>query len=219
MAAHDRFLLDEDFVKAKLCGRWPEGHPIRPGETYPPRPLKHTGDEFQLRLYGECADGRFTAEDPYGEGCPFGSHVRRMQGQPDRQGHLLLRPLLRRSVPFGPATWDQIPTDGQHRGHVAHFFCSSIENQFEHLLGQWGARAPLGAAAGDDALDPLMGPHDDLHAGLVIPLRGQASQRLTGFRAWTRTLGMAYAWYPGHRARQMLFDDDFVPVELAGPWL
>ena len=216
--AHDQFLIDKDFVKAKLCGRWPEGYPVRPGQTRPPKG-RVTKDEFKLELFSETDDGRFLPEDRHGEGCPFGSHVRRMQGRPDQQGHLLLRPLLRRSVPFGSAAWERVPTHGESQGQIGHFFCGSIENQFEHLLGQWGARSPLGAAAGDDAPDPLIGPQDDTGAGMAVPLEDKMPQRLTGFRSWTRTLGMAYAWYPGRGARQMLFEDDFVPVELAGPWL
>jgi len=217
-SAPERFLVDKDFVKAKLCGRWPDGHPVHPGAAFPPAEGP-SPDEFDLKLYSDGKCGRFVMADKEGMGCPFGSHVRRMQPRPDAKGHLLRRPLLRRSVPFGSASFDRIPTDGQPRGHLAHFFCASIENQFEHLLGQWGARPPLGAAAHDDALDPLMGPHDDPNTGLRIPLQGQKTQTLTGFQAWTTTLGMAYAWYPGREGLRMLLDNDFVPVELAGPWL
>jgi len=80
--------VSRDFVKAKLCGRWPDGRQVRPGEFTP----QH--GSLVLDLKGDEA----------GEGCPFGSHVRRMRAPPDRNGNLFERPLQRRGScpPFDP---------------------------------------------------------------------------------------------------------------------
>ncbi len=192
------------FVKAKLCGRWPDGRLLRPGELTPAAARPLTLD---------------LAADPAGEGCPFGSHVRRMRATPDARGTVIARPLQRRGVPFGPAAWDAAPTDGERRGLLGHFFCASIEDQFEHLLGQWAARPTLGPSPDDRALDPMIGPHDDPGAGLRVPLQGLAAQSLRGFSDWTTTLGTMYAWYPSRSALHALLTDDFVPDDLEGPWL
>lgn len=192
-----------DFLKAKLCGRWPNGRQALPGDTVP---------KGSLVLDLE--------KDPEGTGCPFGSHVRRMRAAPDAHGNVYKRPLQRRSFPFGPASWSARPTDGILRGQIGHFFCASIEDQFEHLLGQWGARSPLGLPADDSALDPLMGPHDDANAGLRVPIQGRPDPlRLQGFGAWTTTLGTMYAWHPGQGGLTALLADDFVPDEDDRPWL
>ena len=191
-----------DFVKAKMNGRWPNGALPRPGDLSATGPLT-------LDL----------ARDDAGEGCPFGSHVRRMRAAPDAQGHRFERPLQRRSIPFGPAAWSGRPTDGVQRGLLGHFFCASIEDQFEHLLDQWAARAPLGFDPQDSALDPLIGPHDDANAALAVPLKGRPTQWLKGFGAWTTTLGTLYAWHPGRVGLQALIDDDFVAAEDEAPWL
>lgn len=195
--------LSRDFVKAKLCGRWPNGRQQRPGDFVPQ-------GSYVLDLAG----------DDHGAGCPFGSHVRRMRAAPDGHGNVYLRPLQRRSFPFGPAAWSGRPVDGVARGLLGHFFCASIEDQFEHLLGQWAARPPLGLPADDTALDPLVGPHDDAAATLLVPLAQQAEPlRLRGFHAWTTTLGTMYAWYPGQAGLKALLEDDFVPDDDDRPWL
>ncbi|KNZ30970.1 MAG: hypothetical protein AD742_19460 [Methylibium sp. NZG] len=195
--------VSPDFVKAKLCGRWPDGRQLLPGEWQP------TGASLQLDL----------SQDLAGEGCPFGSHVRRMRAAPDRHGHVIERPLQRRSMPFGPAAWGAAPKDGTPRGLIGHFFCASIEDQFEHLLGQWAARPPLGFDPRDDAPDPLIGPHADPLATLLAPVKGRPTQPLRGMRAWTRTLGTMYAWYPGRVGLAALLKQDFEPTDDAGPWL
>jgi len=196
--------VSRDFVKAKLCGRWPSGEQPRPGDLAP------TGD-LVLDL----------KNDPHGQGCPFGSHVRRMRATPDltEPDHALVRALQRRSMPYGPAAWEGPWDDGLERGLLGHFFCASIEDQFEHLVGQWAARPLPGAAAAARALDPLIGPHDEAGATLAVPLKDRPTQHLNGFAAWTTTRGTAYAWYPGGKGLDALLKDDFVSEEDEGPWL
>lgn len=196
--------VPREFVKAKLCGRWPDGRQMMPGDIHTP-----TGT-LQLRL----------GKDDEGYGCPFGSHVRRMRAAPDGDGHVFDRPLQRRSIPFGPAAWDGgLENDGQKRGLHGHFFCGSIESQFEHLLGQWAARSPLGFAVDDNAPDPVIGMHADDAATLVVPWKDRLTQRLSGFQSWTQTLGTMYAWYPGRQGWHDLLRRDFVPDRHRAPWL
>ena len=191
-----------DFVKAKLCGRWPDGRQLHPGDLEPSGGLKQN-----------------LTKDTKGEGCPFGSHVRRMRAAPDRNGNLFERPLQRRSVPFGLAAWSERPTDGEPRGLLGHFFCASIEDQFEHLLGQWSARPPLGFPPEDRALDPFGGSHENADAALEVPLKGRPTQSLRGFSAWTTNNGTMYAWHPGEIGLRALLKYDFAPEEDERPWL
>jgi len=202
--------VSTDFVKSKLGGRWPDGSVPLPGQLAP-------SDRFVVHPKGEPSD---FPGDAMGQGCPFGSHVRRMRAAPDGRGRVFERPLQRRSVPFGSADWGGQSRDGQPRGLLGHFFCASIEDQFEHLLGQWAAGPPLGASRDDQAPDPLTGPHQDASAGLRVPLQDRPVQHLSGFRAWTTTLGTLYAWYPGSDGLQALMDNDFIPDEDDGerPW-
>lgn len=194
--------VTRDYVMAKLCGRWPNGRRIGPGD-------RSACGSFELDFDGDDA----------GAGCPFGSHVRRMRPAPDRHGFRVERPLQRRGLPFGPACWTNRPTDGHPRGLLAHFFCASIEEQFEHLIGQWSAGTPLGFLPADRAQDPFIGPHDDAGAKLVVPLADRANQAFTGFKPWTTTQGTMYAWHPGRAGLDALLEDDFEPDDSEGPWL
>jgi deferrochelatase/peroxidase EfeB len=193
-------------VKGKLCGRYPEGQPLAvPGSTDP------------------TADFDYSA-DLTGVGCPFGSHVRRMNPRlhrprsakpweaPDRPpaagtAHFSrARPLLRRGLPYGPAAWDQPePVPGEpvpckpvpERGLIGHFFCASIEDQFEHLLGEWGDRVPLGSDDRGGARDPLIGAHERRDGRFEIPQPSDArSVFLRDLRPFVRTAGAAYLFYP-----------------------
>ena len=188
-AAFDRFITDTakalgneaqgpQWLKAKLCGRHPDGRPLV-NEALSPE-----------------ADFNYGLDDK-GQRCPFGSHIRRMN---PRDGALAQtgrkRPLLRRGLPYGPA-WNANAADPTPRGLIGHFFCASIEDQYEHLIGEWAERVPLGSPDRGFARDPLFGAHEHGDGAFEIPQPdGQASLLLTGLRAFTRTRGTAYLFYP-----------------------
>ncbi len=195
--------VSPDWIKAKLCGRWPGGQALRPGQREPVR-----GD-FALDFAGDDA----------GTGYPFAAHVRRMRpGTLD--AHARARPLIRRGTPYGPARWQAQARDDDERGLLGLFFCASLEDQFEHLLGQWANRRPLGSTDPSTAQDPLAGAHEDPAARMCLPVGdGHRDVVLTGFAPWTRTLGTLYAWCPGHVGLTRLLEEDYVAVEDEGPWL
>ena len=192
-----------DYIKAKLCGRWPDGQ--RATTQPPPTPSEADSDEFDYHA------------DRQGRGCPFGAHMRREnpRGTPIAQRES--RPLMRRGMPYGPRY--ELPVAGQHdsteakqareaeRGLLGWFFCSSIEDQFEHVLGQWAQRVPLGSPDRGNAKDPLIGWHEDPDAVFEIPLESGPPLRLTGFTPFVRTRGTAYLFYPGLHAVLGILDN------------
>lgn len=180
--AFEGFLAGREDLRAELCGRQPDGTPLRP-------PQGDYRGHWDLDL----------TQDPKGQHCPFGAHVRRMRGSGDAHGRE--RALLRRSVPYGQPLWDS--KEEQARGLLGHFFCSNLETQFEHLLGQWADRAPLGSPDPGDAKDPLCGNHESADAQWVRP----SGARLRGLNPWTVTLGTLYLWYPSRFALDQLIDD------------
>lgn len=175
-----------DYVMAKLCGRWPNGMPLLPGQTTAPPvagdPI--TNDAFDFRA------------DPRGEGCPFGAHIRRMNPRADPiVPSARRRPLIRRGMPYG-AQWSQA-TAAQPRGLLGLFFCASLEDQFEHLLAEWGDLNPMGPDNRGRARDPLIGQHNSDGARLELPMAGAPSRWIGGLRSFTKTRGTLYAFYPG----------------------
>ncbi|MDP1534447.1 MAG: hypothetical protein Q8L92_12805, partial [Rubrivivax sp.] len=178
-----------DYVMAKLCGRWPNGMPIQPGQTTAPPVAGDpvTNDAFDFRA------------DPRGEGCPFGAHIRRMNPRADPiVPSSRRRPLIRRGMPYGPAYVPGEPSPPKEpRGLLGLFFCASLEDQFEHLLAEWGDLNPMGPDNRGRARDPLIGQHNGDGSRLEVPMAGAPSRWIGGLQTFTTTRGTLYAFYPG----------------------
>lgn len=192
------------WVKAKLMGRWPAGMPLR-------------RDEWVEPIGGDPERDHDYKGDDEGQGCPFGSHARRMNSrEPAVPGgfatgsiaHALRRrPLIRRGLPYGMA-WQ--PGDERPRGLLGMFFCASIEDQFEHLVGQWGATVPLGSKDAGNAADIFVAHQHKALPTFAIPLPEDASLRLRMLPDCVTTRGTAYLFYPGVHGLRLLTRQ--------GPW-
>jgi hypothetical protein len=185
-----------EYVKAKLCGRWPDGRLFDASGERPCEGTDTTADFFH-------------AADALGQRCPLGAHIRRMNpreapgdAQSEGVAHSRVRALIRRGLPYGD--WRDCD-----RGLLAWFFCASIEDQFEHLVGQWGDRPPLGVAV--SGKDPLIGQHTSDAAAFVVPRADDITRphRLTGLQPFCTTRGTLYAFYPSRSALQRLADEDY----------
>ena len=185
-----------DWIKAKLCGRWPDGSCFELGDGV-----------WRKGGGGKPPEDLSYAADPEGEGCPFGSHVRRMNPRGGDISHHRHRPLIRRGTPYGPA-YDKGEAGVVERGLLGLFFCASVEDQFEHLLGEWGDRVPLGSEDKGRAKDPLVGQHDDGTAAFVIPDTAGGDRRLHFYKPFVRTRGTVYAFYPGQATVDRILSED-----------
>lgn len=188
--------LSHHDVKGKLCGRTPDGRPLAASSS---------GDDFDYE------------DDKAGLKCPFGSHVRRMNPRlpTGEDGRVLLdqtagqeqhahgsrrRPLLRRGMPYGAAWTGEVESTPPGRGLIGHFFCASIEDQFEHLLGEWADRVAMGSPDRGGARDPFIGAHEPGDGPFDMPQPpGQPAKQLRGLTPFTRTRGCAYLFYPSLR--------------------
>ncbi len=107
------------------------------------------------------------------------------------------RALLRRGMPYVRCATTARATGKEERGFVGHFFCASIEDQFEHLVGQWGERVPLGSADRGRARDPLIGAHEYDDGDFEIPTDDpKASLTVKGLKPFVRVVGTSYLFYP-----------------------
>lgn len=177
--------VSRDFLKAKLCGRWPNGSRIKPREwDQPEKP--------------DLGDFKFKDVDPDGFGCPFGSHIRRSNPRDDDVAPSRRRPLFRRGMPYGPLY--SAETKGKPRGLIGLFFCASIEDQFEHVMSEWVEKTPMGPPSRGNAKDPLVGHNDDPESDFDIPLQGGPGIRLMGFDPFVTTRGTLYAFFPSRAA-------------------
>ena len=130
------------WLAAKLMGRWPSGVPLvmapwRDNASIPQ-------DQWNNFMFHD--------RDPYGDQCPFGSHVRRMnprdslpptkeEGLKTADRHLLIR----RGLPYGAPLFplDQLPPpadiadDGVDRGLIFLAINANISRQFEFVQQSW----------------------------------------------------------------------------------
>jgi Dyp-type peroxidase family len=178
-------------IAAKMVGRWPSGAPLA---------LSAARDDLQLASDASRNNDFTYADDPKGQACPLGAHIRRMNprdGLSGPQGSSVHRHrLLRQGLPYG----SRLPPgsdDGADRGSVIILINADIGRQFEFVQSVWmndGGFADLG-----DEKDPMLGNHDG--AGVfTIPRPVPPRKRLTGIPAFVDTRGGEYFFLPGIRA-------------------
>ena len=230
-------LLNRDtaFIRAKLVGRWENGAVVKPGEEHAqeqgvaqPPPMNTNSQTAS----GEPNNFDFS-DDKHGMGCPFGAHIRRMNPRQDAVLPLNARPLLRRGIPYGPVFQAELKladasNNAAERGLLGLFFCASLEDQFEHVLGQWANDNPMGPPNRGNAQDPLIGAHNRPGATFDIPQADgtrcalgdfpqfvqavgaleadQSKQERSrgGFTPFVRTVGTLYAFFPGLSAVKVM---------------
>lgn len=193
---------DPEYVAAKVMGRWRDGTPVAqsPGRG-------SSQEEFTYD------------DDPAGDRCPIGAHVRRAnpRGSLLFDGRLEHRHrLLRRGMPYGPpmpgfedgsgsGSWEPVD-DGQERGLLFACYQADIEAQFEFVQSQWLGDGNVFGLGYDR--DPIVGhptgepgrpgePGDD-----TVNLGGATF--VPAMRTTVTTRGGAYFLVPGVEALRHL---------------
>ena len=194
--------IDPELLAAKICGRWRNGVPLAlsPETDSPPGGIAVE----KLNDYEYVnADG---SGDPKGLRCPVGAHMRRInprgqpvtgQGQPGGSNNT--HRLIRRGMPYGPNYDPKQPYDGIERGLLGYFINSSIENQYEFVLGHWVNDSEFAGAVrlNPKSKDPMIGTQDPTESIFVIPqANGAPPIKVTGFSTFVTTKAAAYCFLP-----------------------
>jgi len=194
--------IDPELLAAKICGRWRNGVPLAlsPETDSPPGgiSLEHLNNYEYVN-----ADG---SGDPKGLRCPVGAHMRRVnprgqpvegQGQPGGSNNT--HRLIRRGMPYGPNYDPKQPYDGIERGLLGYFINSSIENQYEFVLGHWVNDSEFAGTVrlNPKSKDPMIGTQDPTESIFVIPqANGAPPIKVTGFSTFITTKAAAYCFLP-----------------------
>jgi deferrochelatase/peroxidase EfeB len=194
--------IDPELLAAKICGRWRNGVPLAlsPDTDSPPGGIAPE----QMNNYEYVnADG---SGDPKGLRCPVGAHMRRInpRGQPVTGqgvpgGSNNTHRLVRRGLPYGPAYDPSKPNDGLERGLLGYFINSSIENQYEFVLGHWVNDSEFAGAVrlNPKSKDPMIGTQDPGESIFVIPqANGKPPIKIMGFSTFVTTKAAAYCFLP-----------------------
>jgi Dyp-type peroxidase family len=164
--------IDEDWLAARLVGRWPSGAPVNrvPNRDnsnlghckYANNHFRFDSNSARMRLVSGYSD-EFTMApaDPAGLISPWSSHIRKVNTRDsgsDTGGRdsTYTRRLLRVGIPFGPPLKNRfaLRNRDKHFGKRGLLFLSiqaSIEDQFEFLMARW---------MGDASRPKMPGGHD-----------------------------------------------------------
>lgn len=202
--------VDKELVAAKLMGRWRDGTPLSGarGADLVPGPDKEGLNNFDYPDKDEALD------DFHGTHCPLGAHIRR--GNPRgsqivQRSANYTRPIVRRGMPYGPPYDPDNPNDGQRRGLLGNFLCSSLIGQFEAVMYDWinlGLQDPRLTGTSD----PLIGANHASNSRFEIPVTDADGGEphdpvtLTGFPRLTQTVGSLYLFCPSVTTLRFIAD-------------
>ncbi|HEV7475433.1 MAG TPA: Dyp-type peroxidase [Pyrinomonadaceae bacterium] len=188
-------LEQEEFIAAKMMGRWRSGAPLA---------LCPFHDDPELGAdKARHNDFLFHEDDALGQKTPLGSHVRRTNPRDAKVAGLVrLHRMIRRGTAYGPPLPEGvIYDDGADRGLMFSFVGAHIGRQFEFVQSEWingGDFLGLG-----DAKDPICSTiGTDVYSFPQRPL----PKRVRNLSQFVVTRGGEYAFMPGLRALRWLAD-------------
>ena len=184
-----------DWLAERIVGRNIDGHLLCPSGLLAADEYKQPQNAFG-----------FAEVDPYGHGCPFGSHVRRANPRDGLARNLASAPalldavnnhrILRRGRKYGATATDRRIDDGVDRGLL--FIClnADIARQFEFIQQTWLLNRNFATLY--DETDPLMGPK----GRFTIP--EQPLRRIVDVQTFIQLAGGEYFFLPSLPALRYL---------------
>jgi Dyp-type peroxidase family len=192
--AKDR--AEEEWLAAKVIGRWPSGAPLA---------LTPDKDDPELGADPKRNNAFMFGDDPRGIKSPIGSHVRRMNPRDSVViGEARLHRMIRRGTNYGL----QLPPgvledDGADRGLIFAFVGAHLDRQFEFIQREWANDGKfIGTPAEKDPLVSSSGGRE-----FTIP-KQPIRRHLKGLPAFVVNRGGEYCFMPGLRALRWLADLD-----------
>ena len=192
----------EEWLAAKLMGRWRDGSPLAKHPTTRPS-APDFDDHFGY------------ADDPNGEKCPLTAHIRivNLRDQPmsfPNQSRFPGGPprLLRRGFAYGPKLEGTVD-DGRARGLVGLFLCARVNEQFYTVLRWMQATEfsdlfdgiPNGARSQDSVIGNRGKPGANPQALVRLPGGGHLA---LGLRDFIKYRGVALFFAPSMKALAIL---------------
>ena len=188
---HGQTPQEQEFMAAKLMGRWRSGAPLV---------LAPETDDPGLGLDPQRNnDFNYKEMDPHGYAVPLGSHMRRMNPR-DTAANMNRRRMIRRGATYGPHLPEDAPEDGVERGIAAFVICASLIRQYEFAQNVWVNDRNFHELGNER--DPIIGNHDGT-LEFKIPKR-PIRKKITGLPAFTTVRGGAYFFLPGITALRHL---------------
>lgn len=202
----------QESLAAQFVGRWRNGVPL----ILSPDREGSAGQWMEAALN----NFRYAADDPLGEKCPLGAHIRRANPRDiGGRGEARRHRILRRGIGYGgPLLKQGVQDDGEKRGLLFIAANSRIDLQFEVIQAQW---INGGEFLGQAGLGRC--PLTANHSGAVSDrfLEAGASAPMTGLPRFVTTRGGDYFFAPGIEALREIsrggrFDPEDGEIPFAG---
>jgi Dyp-type peroxidase family len=182
---------EQEWVAAKLMGRWRSGAPLA---------LAPDKDDPALAADPQRNnDFTYAKTDPHGYATPLGAHIRRMNPR-DTAVNMQRRRMIRRGATYGLPLPEGAAEDGVDRGVAAFVLCASLVRQYEFAQNVW-INDPNFHELGNER-DPIIGAQDGTF-DMTIPKR-PVRKKITGLPAFTTVRSGAYFFLPGIKALRYL---------------
>jgi len=185
---------EEEFIAAKMMGRWRSGAPLALCPMHDDLALGSDALRNNAFLFKE--------DDAIGYKTPGGSHIRRMNPRDSTvAGVVRIHRMIRRGTSYGPLLPEGVlEDDGVDRGLMFAFVGAHLGRQFEFIQSEWmNDSAFFGGSPGGD---PVSGTGDG--TGTFDIPRRPIRQRLRGLPQFVVTRGGEYCFMPGLRALEWL---------------
>ncbi len=118
--------IDGEYIAAKMVGRWKNGGPL---VRWPDQPPKHNGPYDNDFLFGD--------EDPQGQSCPYGAHIRRANPRDSRAPRQETEITISNRHRILRVGRSYAPQKGQDPGILFMCLNADIERQFEFIQQTW----------------------------------------------------------------------------------
>ncbi len=190
--------MDEQLLRAKLVGRWPDASPLA---LTPDRP------DPALGLDPERVNAFDYSDDPDGLRCPLGAHIRRTNPRRSLASDDALtarQRIIRRGMTYGAPLAKGALDDGAARGIFFVAYMADIERQYEFIQTNWCNDGDA-VHVGHDR-DPFVGRAPGDHK-FTIP--GAAPKFVHPLADLVTTRGGEYLWVPSMDGLRRLANGDW----------
>lgn len=193
-----------DWVAAKMVGRWQDGRPL-------------VGNPTNKNLFNDKYpdnDFSYGRDDPRGQGCPLGAHIRRANprdslepGDPLEREIVKRHSILRRGRAYfyDPRKQDYVtgePKGPCEKGLLFVALCADVERQFEMMQQSWlGFRSFHGLR---NEVDPITARRRQPESCIFTIPTGSGPLRLSEFKGFVDVVGGGYFFLPSRSALRYL---------------
>ena len=186
---------EEEFLAAKMIGRWRSGAPLV---------LAPDQDDPQLGADRKRNNSFSYADDMKGLRCPFSAHIRRINPRDALKDDIVqadLHRFMRRGTNYGPPLPEGVlEDDGVERGGVFLLIGAHVERQFEFVQSQWATDGNFISHGAEQ--DPIIGNNEG--DGIFTIPKHPVRRRLHALPKFVTVRGGEYCFMPGLRALRWL---------------